>query len=81
MHDLHVRPLTSGTDGAQAHLVLAPGADLAMVLAAARTDLEDRYHLEHAALQVEPGGRRTLAGSASRPVGDIGGRRRSRRVP
>ncbi|RSM71649.1 cation transporter [Actinoplanes sp. ATCC 53533] len=56
VHDLHLWTLTSGMDVAQAHLVLQSRADLADVLAAARQALDDRYHIAHATLQVEPAG-------------------------
>jgi cobalt-zinc-cadmium efflux system protein len=65
VHDPHVWTLTSGMDVAQAHLVLHQAADLAGVLAAARTTLEDRFHIEHATPQVEP----ALAQGACEPAG------------
>ncbi|RKT57322.1 cation diffusion facilitator family transporter [Saccharothrix australiensis] len=54
-HDLHVWTLTSGMEVASAHLTTCPDADPARVLAAAQALLADRYHIEHATLQVEPG--------------------------
>ncbi|MEU7528984.1 cation diffusion facilitator family transporter [Saccharothrix sp. NPDC042600] len=54
-HDLHVWTLTSGMEVASAHLTTCRDADPAQVLAAAQTLLADRYHIEHATLQVEPG--------------------------
>ncbi|MEJ2858167.1 MULTISPECIES: cation diffusion facilitator family transporter [unclassified Saccharothrix] len=54
-HDLHVWTLTSGMEVASAHLTTCRDADPAQVLQAAQTLLADRYHIEHATLQVEPG--------------------------
>ncbi|MEU4801717.1 cation diffusion facilitator family transporter [Actinosynnema sp. NPDC023587] len=54
-HDLHVWTLTSGMEVASAHLTTCPDADPARVLEAAQTLLAERYHIEHATLQVEPG--------------------------
>ncbi|GAA3880174.1 cation diffusion facilitator family transporter [Saccharothrix violaceirubra] len=54
-HDLHVWTLTSGMEVASAHLTTRHDADPAEVLEAARTLLAQRYHIEHATLQVEPG--------------------------
>lgn len=55
VHDLHVWTLTSGMEVASAHLTVAPGVDLATVLATARTALHDDFGIAHATLQVEPG--------------------------
>lgn len=52
VHDLHVWCLTSGMNVATAHLVAAPG-ETDEVLRAARTVLLERFHVEHATLQVE----------------------------
>ncbi|CCH34625.1 cation diffusion facilitator family transporter [Actinosynnema sp. NPDC047251] len=54
-HDLHVWTLTSGMEVASAHLTTCQDADPARVLEAAQTLLAERYHIEHATLQVEPG--------------------------
>ncbi|MBB5960358.1 cobalt-zinc-cadmium efflux system protein [Saccharothrix tamanrassetensis] len=54
-HDLHVWTLTSGMEVASAHLTTHADADPVVVLEAAQTLLADRYHIEHATLQVEPG--------------------------
>lgn len=54
-HDLHVWTLTSGMEVASAHLATRGGADPAVVLQAAQELLAQRYHIEHATLQVEPG--------------------------
>jgi cobalt-zinc-cadmium efflux system protein len=54
VHDLHVWTLTSGMDVASAHLNLIEGADVAVVLAAARRHLHDDFGIDHATLQVEP---------------------------
>jgi cobalt-zinc-cadmium efflux system protein len=56
VHDLHVWTLTSGMDVASAHLGITPGAELADVLADARTALHDDFGIDHATLQVEPVG-------------------------
>ncbi len=54
-HDLHVWTLTSGMEVASAHLTIAHDADPAEVLRIAQALLSERYHIEHATLQVEPG--------------------------
>ena len=54
-HDLHVWTLTSGMEVASAHLSIAHDADPAEVLRTAQALLAERYHIEHATLQVEPG--------------------------
>lgn len=54
-HDLHVWTLTSGMEVASAHLTTLEHVDPAEVLHAAQTLLAQRYHIEHATLQVEPG--------------------------
>ncbi|MEU4739216.1 cation diffusion facilitator family transporter [Actinosynnema sp. NPDC023658] len=54
-HDLHVWTLTSGMEVASAHLTTCEGVDPAEVLHAAQALLADRYRIEHATLQVEPG--------------------------
>jgi len=58
VHDLHVWTLTSGLDAATCHLIIRPDSDLAAVLTGARTVLEDRYHVIHSTVQVEPVGYR-----------------------
>ncbi|MFF5171829.1 cation diffusion facilitator family transporter [Micromonospora sp. NPDC000089] len=55
VHDLHVWTLTSGMEVASAHLTTTPGAELGMVLAAARSALHEDFRIEHATLQIEPG--------------------------
>ncbi|MFJ6672093.1 cation diffusion facilitator family transporter [Actinosynnema sp. NPDC091369] len=54
-HDLHVWTLTSGMEVASAHLTTRDHVDPAEVLRAAQALLAERYHIEHATLQVEPG--------------------------
>lgn len=54
VHDLHVWTLTSGMDVASAHLRLDGGADVGVVLAAARERLHEGFGIDHATLQVEP---------------------------
>lgn len=56
VHDLHVWTLTSDMDVLTAHLGIAPGVDAQAVLQQARRTLVERFHLEHATLQVEPAG-------------------------
>lgn len=54
VHDLHVWTLTSGMEVASAHLSTRSGADHGDVLVAAQQLLAERYHIDHATLQVEP---------------------------
>ncbi len=54
VHDLHVWTLTSEMDVATVHLMTENDTDPHQVLDRARTVLQDRYHLAHATLQVEP---------------------------
>jgi cobalt-zinc-cadmium efflux system protein len=54
VHDLHVWTLTSGMEVASAHLTTGVGADHGGVLVAAQRVLAERYHIDHATLQVEP---------------------------
>jgi cobalt-zinc-cadmium efflux system protein len=54
-HDVHVWTLTSGMEVATAHLTTAKVAVHADVLQAAQDLLKERYGIEHATLQVEPG--------------------------
>ncbi|MHA6801004.1 cation diffusion facilitator family transporter [Bounagaea algeriensis] len=54
VHDLHVWTLTSGMEVASAHLTTTPEAVHSEVLTAAQRLLSERYHIEHATLQVEP---------------------------
>ena len=54
VHDLHVWTLTSEMENASAHLMIAPSADSHAVLDQARDVLQQRYHVAHATLQVEP---------------------------
>ncbi|MBQ0906504.1 cation diffusion facilitator family transporter [Micromonospora sp. U21] len=63
VHDLHVWTLTSGMEVASAHLTMAPGADVGVVLAAARTALHEDFRIEHATLQIEPGAAPGACGS------------------
>lgn len=53
VHDLHVWTLTSGMEVASAHLAVRSSDDHPGVLAAAQRLLAERYHIEHATLQVE----------------------------
>lgn len=54
VHDLHVWTLTSEMNVASAHLVVPSTTETHRVLDQARQLLVERYHLEHATLQVEP---------------------------
>jgi len=54
VHDLHVWTLTSSMEVASAHLMTSGDADSHRVLDQARELLSDRYHVQHATLQVEP---------------------------
>lgn len=53
VHDLHLWTLTSGMNVATAHVVAAPGADQAQILAALQHVLLERFGIDHATLQVE----------------------------
>ena len=55
VHDLHVWTLTSGMEVVSAHLSCRPDVPPNSVLTAAQTLLAERYQIEHATLQVEPG--------------------------
>lgn len=54
VHDLHVWTLTSEMDVATVHLMTSSETHPHSVLDQARSILQDRYHLAHATLQVEP---------------------------
>lgn len=54
VHDLHVWTLTSGMEVASAHLMVDAAADGHAVLDQARELLTERFHIDHATLQVEP---------------------------
>jgi cobalt-zinc-cadmium efflux system protein len=54
VHDLHVWTLTSEMDVATVHLMTRNETDPHPVLDQARKILQDRYHIAHATLQVEP---------------------------
>ena len=58
VHDLHVWTLTSGMDVATVHLGIAGAADPAQVLADAQQILAERFGIEHATVQIEPGSAR-----------------------
>ncbi|GAB3650328.1 cation diffusion facilitator family transporter [Glycomyces tarimensis] len=55
VHDLHLWTLTSGMDVATVHLALCSGADPAAVLVDAQQTLAERFGIEHATVQIEPG--------------------------
>lgn len=54
VHDLHVWTITSGMDAVSVHLRVRPGADTHAVLDRARQWLQERHHVNHATVQVEP---------------------------
>lgn len=54
VHDLHVWTLTSDMEVATAHLMIGEDVDAHGILDRARQVLEERYHIDHATLQVEP---------------------------
>jgi cobalt-zinc-cadmium efflux system protein len=56
VHDLHLWTLTSGMDVATVHLSLCSEADPGAVLTEARQTLVERFGIEHATVQIEPGG-------------------------
>lgn len=55
VHDLHVWTITSGMESASAHIVLEQGARFETVLVSVRTLLHDKYDIDHATIQCEPG--------------------------
>ncbi|MCH7232347.1 cation diffusion facilitator family transporter [Glycomyces sp. L485] len=55
VHDLHLWTLTSGMDVATVHLALRTDADPGSVLTEARRTLAERFGIEHATVQIEPG--------------------------
>lgn len=54
VHDVHVWTLTSEMDVASAHLMVRNDVDSHDVLDQARVMLAERYHVNHATLQIEP---------------------------
>ncbi len=56
VHRLHLWTLTSDLEVASAHLIVRPDADLHKVLDQAQVLLQDRYHVAHTTLQLEPDG-------------------------
>ena len=56
VHRLHLWTLTSDLEVASAHLIVQPDADLHEVLDRAQVLLQDRYHVSHTTLQLEPDG-------------------------
>jgi cobalt-zinc-cadmium efflux system protein len=56
VHRLHLWTLTSDLEVASAHLIVRPDADLNEVLDQAQLLLQDRYHVAHTTLQLEPDG-------------------------
>lgn len=56
VHDLHIWTLTSGIDAASGHLKMSEGADLAAVIRASTSLLENDFGVHHVTLQCEPSG-------------------------
>ncbi len=56
VHDLHVWTITSGMDALSAHVEAADGASSRELLKALRSQLHERYGIEHVTLQIEPEG-------------------------
>ncbi len=56
VHDIHAWTLTSDMDVATVHLMISEGTDSHSVLDQARDVIEQRHHISHATLQVEPEG-------------------------
>lgn len=54
VHDVHVWTLTSDMETATAHVMVAAGTDTHRVLDQARQVLQERHHVVHATLQIEP---------------------------
>jgi cobalt-zinc-cadmium efflux system protein len=54
VHDVHVWTLSNDRVVCSVHLVSPDGADTAAILAAATKLLRERFHIEHATVQVEP---------------------------
>lgn len=53
VHDLHLWSVTQGQETMSAHVVVAPGRDVAAVLKSGRELLAERFGLTHVTLQVE----------------------------
>jgi cobalt-zinc-cadmium efflux system protein len=53
VHDIHVWTITSGLDSMSGHIVIGEGIDSHTVLRAAKTVLEERFHLQHVTIQIE----------------------------
>jgi cobalt-zinc-cadmium efflux system protein len=54
VHDLHIWTLTSEMNVGTVHLIMAPDADIHLVIDRATDLLRDGYQIAHAAVQVEP---------------------------
>lgn len=55
VHDLHVWTITSGMESASGHIVVETGKDYPAVLNSVLALLKEKYHIEHATFQCEPG--------------------------
>lgn len=53
VHDLHIWEITSGSPALSAHVLVQPGRDCHNARTAVAELLADRYHIDHATLQVD----------------------------
>ncbi|WP_405488800.1 cation diffusion facilitator family transporter [Nocardia sp. NBC_00511] len=53
VHDLHIWEITSGVPSLSAHVLVAPGKDCQATRADVAHMLADKYHIDHAVLQVD----------------------------
>lgn len=53
VHDLHVWTITSGLDALSGHLLIADDKDPQFILQESITLVEEKYHIQHATLQIE----------------------------
>ncbi|UJF34712.1 cation diffusion facilitator family transporter [Paenibacillus hexagrammi] len=53
VHDLHIWTITSGLDSLSCHLLIEDTADSQVVLQKAIHVLEERFHIQHATIQIE----------------------------
>lgn len=66
VHDIHVWTITSGIDSMSGHLVVTQMSDAKPILAAAKTLLREKFHLDHITIQIEDDEMR--AGESQLPV-------------
>ncbi|NRF92251.1 cation transporter [Paenibacillus frigoriresistens] len=53
VHDLHIWTITSGLDSLSCHLLIADDRDSQVVLREAIHQIEERFHITHATIQIE----------------------------